>query len=68
MFLNIDTLITLFLSNNDSIEQIDKIESILDKVRNKEYLSTIFLNNFEHAIDWGQSGKIARIINISGNK
>ena len=65
-FLNIDTPTTIFLSNNDGIEQIGEIQKILTKVKNKEYISTIYLNNSGHAIDWDQSEKVAKIINILG--
>ena len=66
-FLNIDTPTTIFLSNNDGIEQIGEIQQILTKVKNKEYISTIYLNNSGHAIDWDQSEKVAKIINILGD-
>ncbi|MGQ4002180.1 alpha/beta hydrolase [Francisellaceae bacterium CB299] len=66
-FLNIDTPTTIFLSNNDGIERIDEMQRILTKVKNKEYISTIYLNNSGHAIDWDQSEKVAKIINTLGD-
>ena len=66
-FLNIDTPTTVFLSNNDGIEQIGEMQDILAKVKNKASVSTIYLNNSGHAIDWDQSKKVAKIINTLGD-
>ena len=66
-FLNIDTPITIFLSNNDGIEKIGDMQRILAKVKNKKYVSTIYLNDSGHAIDWDQSEKVAKIINTLGD-
>ena len=43
------------------------MQRILTKVKNKEYISTIYLNNSGHAIDWDQSEKVAKIINTLGD-
>jgi hypothetical protein len=59
--LNIST--TIFLSANDAIEHIDKIQKIISKLKHKSQVSVIYLNKSGHAIDWDQSGKLASIIN-----
>lgn len=62
-FLNLSIPTTIFLSSNDAIEHIDKMQKTISKLKHKSQVSVIYLNKSGHAIDWDQSEKLASMIN-----